>query len=171
MAAGRGNGIDIQMKLTVNPGVLNSMFNDKNGFVGSIVQLNANAVLAQARANVTGRRYSGHHPGLRLADSGRIQPTREDPSGPSWSVVFEHPIAVVHHQGSVGHSIGSPGRRLTNLNIDARSAGGPFHAIGPVFHKGANANPYLINAAKTVGLRLGGALRQGQSIAFPVTSL
>lgn len=153
---------DIEIQTTLNveifPERVDALVDSPTGPVGQAVERVAQRLLIGSR-NRIGSRYSGHHPGPRIKDTGRVAPV----GGAAFAVVFDHPKAFLHHEGKrSGYSIGKQGQRLSNRNDPARSQGGPFFAIGPVTWRGdTDGNPFIVDEAKAMGLRLSGSLLRG----------
>lgn len=153
---------DFEIQTTINvevfPDVVDRVIDSPNGPVGQVVERVAQRLLIGAR-NRIGSRYSGHHPGPLMKDTGKVVPV----GGAAYAVVFDHPKAFLHHEGKrSGYPIGDQGQRLSNRNDPSRSQGGPFFAIGPVTWKGeTGGNPFLLDEAKAMGLRQSGSLLRG----------
>lgn len=163
---------DIQFRTDVRveifPDVVNRLVDSPGGPVGRLIQHTCEVLLQSARTRV-GDQYSGTtgrptevRPG-RLKDSGEVRSI----GGANHSVVFNHPIAFMHHEGSQPHPIGGEKQKLGNKNYPNTRAGHPkypnrlFFAYGPVDHPGHAGNPFLTDAAAELGLRASGELRRG----------
>lgn len=170
-----GEFIRIDAKVEIFPDRVDKLLNTPNGPVGQMVKSAAERVL-QAAPQFIGTEYSGttgkpkEPRSSHLKDAGSVQPSQ----GSSWSVVFDHPAARVHHQGAAEHPIGSNEKVLGNSLYPNTRDGHPrypnrlFYAVGEVTHPGHDPNPYLIKAAEQVGLRASGALRRGPTDTNPI---
>lgn len=108
---------DIQFHVTASveifPDVIDRLLDSPDGPVGILVKGAADEVLKFAKLNI-GDTFGGHHPGPRLADTGRVEPL----GGAAYAVVFSktlpsgHDLAVLHHEGASPHPIGEPGKIL-----------------------------------------------------------
>lgn len=118
-----------------------------------------------------GTRFSGHHPGKRLRDSGAVV---KQGAG-SYAVVFTHRIAMLHHEGSRSHSITARSARIPMFRASPSPTSNRYaDPFGPAFkvnHPGTGGNPYLTKAARKVGLRLSGSLKRGTAGPFPIGRL
>lgn len=160
--------INIGFKVSVEifPENIERVTDTPDGPVGVLVKGAAEELLKFAKLNI-GDYFGGHHPGPRLADTGTV----ESIGGASYAVVFDKPsadgrynIALLHHEGASGHEIGAPGKILVRKRpLPAgygKNANG-FFRRGAVQHPGHEGNPYLVDAASTVGLRPSGTLLRG----------
>lgn len=158
-------GLDIQVHFTLEilPNRVKDMMDTPGGPVGRYVESVADILVGAAAARV-GDRYSGHHPGPSLKDSGRVEPA----GGSGFNVIFDHPVAFLHHEGkSSGYPITPHNSKgiLANQNNPARSGGGTFFAKGAVTWTGqTQGNPFLLDAAEELGLRASGALLRGSRL-------
>lgn len=156
-------GISLQTSFTFRlfPKPVEDMVNSPTGPISVRVKQAAEKLLEVANTKI-GTRYSGHHSReKKLAESGMVLKAG---AGPSWKVLWNHPIAKLHHDGSPPHSIGNPGQRLSNPRSPARQQGGPFFARGPVGHPGTHPNHYAEDAAQEIGLTLSGSILQGTQL-------
>lgn len=168
------DGIVIRTEVTVElfPRAIDRLLDSPDGPAGQLVKRQAENVLRAAIPKI-GSEYSSTT-GKPEVRSGRLKTTgKVVPAGDgsaSYSVVFNHPIAFMHHNGTRPHTIGSPGKRLFNPNDPVRSTSprSPFAARGVVSHPGTAGNPFLTNAATEVGLRPSGALRRGPTRQVPI---
>lgn len=156
------DAITLHAKVSVEllPDRIEQLTNTPNGPVGQAVEHAAQVVLVGARARV-GDRYSGQHPGPHIKDTGKVVPI----GGASFAVVFEHPVAFLHHEGKQsGYQIPKSGRSyiLSNKFDSSRSQGGKFRARGPVIWRGSTSgNPFIRDSAEAAGLRMSGSLLRG----------
>lgn len=155
--------VNVSAKIEVFPDRLVSAVNSPSGAINGAVISAASALLTAARPLI-GQRFIGQHPGKQLRESGRIE--RISDTSPAYQVIFTHPAAIIHHQGSKPHDIGRAGQRLFRNGPGTVGRGGQtkFSAKGPVHHPGHAANPYLIRAAQSIGLRQSGALLRGSQL-------
>lgn len=152
--------IHAKVSVEIFPKRIEQLTDSHNGPVGRMVEHAAQVVLVGARARV-GDRYSGQHPGPRIKDTGKVVPI----GGAAFAVVFDHPIAFLHHEGKrSGYQIPKSGTSyiLSNKFDPSRSQGGRFRARGPVIWQGSTSgNPFIRDAAAAVGLRASGSLLRG----------
>lgn len=151
------------LTLEVFPDKVNQLLDSPEGPVGRAIKFVAEVVLNAAKPRI-GDRYSGQHPGPRIRDTGRVEPI----GGASYAVVFDHPIAFLHHQGAPAH--GMPPKTSGRSRYYRAGPGvvtssgdtvfGP--TSGPIAHPGSPGNPFIRDAAEAVGLRPSGQLRRGQ---------
>lgn len=155
-----------EFRVTINPRARQIM----TAMVDPQIASAAKKVLDAARPLI-GSRFSGHHAsrGRRLRDSGAV--VRQ--STGSYAVVFTHDIALLHHNGSRSHTITARDPRKPMFRASptptSNKYSDPFGPALKVNHPGTNANPYLTNAAKKVGLRLSGSLKRGTQGPFPIS--
>lgn len=159
---------NVQASVEIFPDVVNRLLDSEDGPVGVAVRKVADRVLVLAQANI-GDRYSGHH-GPTLASTGKVVPL----GGASFAISFnkptsdgKHNVAVLHHEGKQtgSYPIRPHNQKniLANRNVPARSGGGPFFAIGEVTWTGkTEGNPYMKDAADSLGLRPSGTLLRGR---------
>lgn len=155
-------------RVTLFPERIAQIVNNPSGGASRLVERTCRSIVEKAKPLI-GTRYSGHHAGRgrQLSNSGKVQHNR----GASWSAVFEHPIAVIHHEGASPHTMPKKigGFYYRNGPGVVTSKGdtvfGPRR--GPISHPGHKGNPYLTTAAKEVA-RAAGALRRGTAGPFPV---
>jgi hypothetical protein len=159
--------VNLKTSIEIFPDRVNALIDTPDGPVGVVVRQAAEAVL-QAAIPKIGTRYSGTTGKVTDGRSGRLRDTGrvESIGGSAYAVVFDHPIAFLHHEGkSSGYTIPITGNRysLTNPHGGTRSNGEQFSAIGPVIWTGnTSGNPYLRDAADEVGLRSSGQLLRGR---------
>lgn len=156
---------DVKVSVEIFPDVVDRLLDSPDGPVGLLVKGAAAEVLKFAKLNI-GDTFGGHHPGPRLAETGRVDPI----GGSAYAVTFDKPLpsgqnlATLHHEGAGGHSIGAPGKILVRkapLPTGHGSNANGFFRRGVVQHPGHGRNPYLRDAAETVGLRPSGTLLRG----------
>lgn len=160
--------IDFKVAMTfeIFPDKVDRLMNAPDGPIGQATKAAAEEVLKYAKLNI-GSTFGGHHPGPRLADTGKVIPTGSS----AWVVSFSKPtadgkynVAVLHHEGTAGHSIGEPGKVLVRKSPlpagHGKNANG-FFRRGVVQHTGTLGSPYLTDAVSTVGLRPSGTLLRG----------
>lgn len=154
--------VHIKTSIEIFPDRINRLVDSPGGPVGRHVNSAAQKLLGVAR-DLVGKRYSGTtgkvtdgRPG-HLKDAGRVVPT----GGASHAVVFDHPIAYLHHEGASSH-VYSKNQWYINQHISTRHDT-PFrrHGYIPFSHPGTDGNPYLTNAALKVGLKPSGSLLRG----------
>lgn len=161
-------GVSIQVKTSIEifPERINRLLDSPHGPVGRAAKATAEVVLEKAKPLI-GTRYSGTTGKVTDNRTGRIKDSGSVVSigGASWSVVFNHPIAFMHHEGKrTDYPIPKSGDTylLKNPNDPSRTEGGTFRAIGPVTWKGkTSGNPFLTKAAIAAGLRPSGTLLRG----------
>lgn len=158
---------NVKTSIEIFPNRVNALIDTPEGPVGQLVKTAADAIL-QAAAPKVGTRYSGTTGKVTDGRSGHIRDSGSVVSigGAAYSVVFDHPIAFLHHEGkSTGYTIPQSGGRyrLTNPYPGTRSNGGQFKTTGPVVWRGdTSGNPFLADAADEVGLRSSGQLLRGR---------
>jgi hypothetical protein len=172
--AGDGIKFTAKVRLEFFPEKVNQILNDPSGPVSQAIKGTAEAVL-DAAIPLIGTKYSGHHfeRGPLLSQSGSVQKVG---IGSGWSVVFGHEAAFIHHNGAKPHTIGEEGKILfrNGPGIVTSSGAKKFYAKRAVNHPGSAANPFLIDAARSLGLTTTsdtrfGRLRgeKGQFTSFP----
>lgn len=176
------DGIVFRTEVTVElfPRAIDRLLDSPGGPTGQFVKRQAENVLRAAIPKI-GSEYSSTTGKLvgdtasrkgAMKTTGKVVPAGDNSA--SWSVVFDHPVAFMHHEGTKQHDIGSPGKKLGNKNYPNTRAGHPiyknrlFGARGVVTHPGTAGNPFLTNAATEVGLRPSGALRRGPTRQVPI---
>jgi hypothetical protein len=165
----------IEVRVQLDRAAFEAYAQNPSGPVSTANQGLARQVL-NACIQFIGTRYSGHHVGRgpRLADSGHV----EHQGGSSWGIVFDHPIAVYHHEGTPGHEI-HPKKSIPKFGgRKALARKGPgvvtssddteFLSFRTVNHPGTTENRFLDKGARAVGLRPAGALKRGTTGPFPV---
>jgi hypothetical protein len=162
------DGFQLKFSVEIFPQVVDHLLDSPDGPVGQHVRAAAEDVERAAALRV-GTEYSGTTGKYTEARSGRIRDSgKVEPAGDGsavYIVSFEHPIATMHHEGTVPHTIGADGKRLYNPNDPVRSQAprSPFRARRQVTHPGTTGNPFLTDAARDVGLRSSGQLRRGST--------
>lgn len=162
--------IQVNAFITIVPERIQDIIDNPSGPVGQKAQRYAEQALDIAKNNI-GTRYSGHHrEGAQardrlLKESGRVIPGRQG-RGASRVLIFEHPIAFLHHEGAQPH--GMPQKFLDDIpSVYIRRGPGGYRfgpTRGPINHPGTDSNPYIRNAAIQLGLKPSGALKRGQRI-------
>lgn len=166
--------MDIKMtSLEIFPQRINALLDSPTGPVGVAIQQQAEALLEAAKPLI-GTTYSGHHPeNPPMSSTGSVVSI----GGSAWAVVFNHPAAFVHHEGTAGHPI-----KATKVITDKKNRtrilpmfrdsptptgtrGEPFGPAFNVQHPGTTGNPFLTNAAIQIGLRPSGGLKRGKRLA------
>lgn len=162
------NLIDIRTEVTITlfPQVLDNLLFNPSGPVSTRTKAVAERVLAAAIPRV-GMKYSGttgrprEARPSRLKDSGKVVHQQDS----DWSVVFEHPIAFLHHEGTAGHTYNSG--FFYNPNADTWTNSpfddGHFALKGPFSHPGTKPNRFLTDAARSIGLTVRSPSARGRS--------
>lgn len=159
---------NVKVSIEVFPEQIDRLLDSPDGPVGILVKGAADEVLKFARLNI-GDTFGGHHPGPRLADTGKVVPI----GGAAFSVVFDKPtadgkynVALLHHEGTVGHPISAKSRKKPLFRASPTPTSNiypdPFGPALNVKHPGHGGNPYLRDAADQVGLRPSGTLLRGR---------
>lgn len=163
------DGLDFSFRITIFPDVIKRLTDDPTSPGARAGRETADAI-HKAAIPLIGTKYSGttgkpkEPRSSRLKDSGEVRQERN-----GWVVVFDHPIAAAHHQGTPEHDY--PARKAVYSNRHPKTwknATKRFHKYGPFTHPGTDANPFLVEASEQVGVRGSGALKRGTAGPFPV---
>lgn len=135
------------------PNRIRSIISDPDEMVSTRIREAAVVVHRKSRTLI-GTRYTGHHGGSLLKDSGNVVKVG---TGSDWGVRYDHPAAKLHHDGARPHGI-TPVRAKymyrSGPGVVTSSGGQVFGPrLDTVSHPGTKPNPYLVNAARQVGLR------------------
>lgn len=150
------------------PDRVQRLLDSPDGPVGAHVQRAAKKVHEVSQGLIGPRGYSGTTGRPKEARSGPLRSSGSvvNIGGAAWSVVYNHPIAFIHHNGATAHSYSAglfynrnPGTWRNSPFND-----GHFALKGPFQHPGSKANPYLTKAAAQVGLRSSGSLMRGRTL-------
>lgn len=152
------------------PNRIQNLTEDPSSVVSTRVAQVAEVVHQESR-RLIGTRYSGHHPNKPLKDSGGVVKIG---TNEAWGVRYDHPAALMHHQGTPSHVI-APRRygvmvRLGPAPVDKHGSDEFGPVDHPVIHPGTSPNRYLVDAARRVGVSSAGGSVAGQK-AFLLTQL
>lgn len=135
------------------PNRIRSIISDPDEMVSTRIHEVA-VVVHRKSQTLIGSRYTGHHGGELLKNSGGVVKVG---TGSDWGVRYDHPAAKLHHDGAKPHGI-SPVRAKymyrSGPGVVTSSGSSTFGPrVDTVSHPGTKPNPYLANAARQVGLK------------------
>lgn len=161
---------EFKFQIDIHPERLQQVVDAPNGKVSQAIRQTSERLMTTAASRI-GKKYSGtnnNHDGRngRIAQSGKLV----QGSGSDWRVIFDHPAAAAHHNGASDHEYG-PGFHINkhpNTWTNSPYRDNHFALKGPFSHPGNAANPFLLDAARQLGLRSSGALKRGTAGPFPL---